>query len=47
LESLKRRDHSEDLGVDETIILKWNFRKYDVNEWYVFIWVRTGIGGEL
>jgi hypothetical protein len=23
LESLKGRDHSEDLGVDERIILKW------------------------
>jgi hypothetical protein len=27
LENLKRRDHSEDTGTDERIILKWFFWK--------------------
>jgi len=28
LENLKRRDHSEDLEVDEKIILEWILEKY-------------------
>jgi hypothetical protein len=28
VERLKRRDHLEDLAVDEMIILKWIFEKY-------------------
>jgi hypothetical protein len=28
LENLQGRDHSEDLGVDGKIILKWNLGKY-------------------
>jgi hypothetical protein len=28
LENLKRRDHSEDLGVDGRIILEWILRKW-------------------
>jgi hypothetical protein len=31
--NLKERDHFEDLGVDETIILKWTLIKYDGRTW--------------
>jgi hypothetical protein len=31
LENLKRRDHSEDLGVDGKMILKWNLGCEGVN----------------
>jgi hypothetical protein len=33
LESLKRRDHLEDLGVDEKIILEWILGKYGGKVW--------------
>jgi hypothetical protein len=31
MESLKRKDISEEVGVDGRIILKWIFRKYGLN----------------
>jgi hypothetical protein len=47
LESLKGKDHSEDLGIDERIILKWILGKYGLGVWTGFIWLRMGIGGGL
>jgi hypothetical protein len=44
LESLKGRGQLEDLSVDETIILKWNFGKCGRRMWTEFIWLRTGTG---
>ena len=31
--NLRERDHLEDPGVDERIILRWIFRKWDVGAW--------------
>jgi len=46
--NLRRRDHSEDLGVDERIILRWIFRKSYVGAWTGSIWLRRGtVGGHL
>jgi hypothetical protein len=33
LGNLRERDHLEDPGIDERIILRWNFRKWDVGVW--------------
>jgi hypothetical protein len=46
-ESLKGRDHSENLGVDGMIILEWILQKYDGNLWTGFIWLRIGTSGGL
>jgi len=34
----------EDPEVDERIILRWIFRKWDVEKWNGFIWLRIGTG---
>jgi hypothetical protein len=39
LESLKERDHSEDLGVDERIILIWILRISGRRVWIGPIWL--------
>jgi len=44
-ENLKNRDHLENPCVDEKILLKWIFRKWDVGAWTGLIWLRIGIGG--
>jgi hypothetical protein len=44
LESLKGRDHSEDLGVGGTIISKWTLGIWG---WIGFIWLGIGTGGGL
>jgi hypothetical protein len=46
-ENLKRRDYSEDLGVDGMIILEWILGKWGGKLWTGFIWLRIGIGGGL
>jgi hypothetical protein len=39
------KSHLEDLGVDEIIILRCIFRKWDVGAWTGSIWLRIGTGG--
>ena len=43
--NLRERDHLEDPDVDGRIILSWIFRKRDMNEYTVSIWLRIGTGG--
>jgi hypothetical protein len=38
--NLRKRDHLGDTGVDGRIILRSNFRKWDVE-----VWLRMGTGG--
>jgi hypothetical protein len=42
LEKLKRKNYSEDLGVDEKIILEEMLGKYGATLWTGIIWLRTG-----
>ena len=46
-ENLRERDHWEDPDVDESIILRWIFRKWDVGVWTGSSWLRIGTGGGL
>ena len=39
------REHLEDPGVDESIILRWVFRKWNVKVWTGSTWLRIGTGG--
>jgi len=42
----RERDHLEDLSVEEGLILKWIFRKWDGGgAWTGLIWLRRGTGG--
>jgi len=43
--NLRKRIHLGDLGVDERILLKWIFRKLDVEVWTGSSWLRIGTGG--
>jgi hypothetical protein len=44
----RERDHWGDTGVDERIILKWIFRKWDVGVWTGLGWLRIEtVGGHL
>jgi hypothetical protein len=42
---LRERDHLEDQGVEERIILGWIFRKWDVRAWTRSKWLTIGTGG--
>jgi hypothetical protein len=41
-ENLKERDHTEDLGVTEVIILEWILGKYGGKLWTRFMWLSVG-----
>jgi hypothetical protein len=45
LENLKRSDHSEDLGVDDKIVLKRILEKYVSKVWIESIWLMIGSSG--
>ena len=45
--NLRERDHLGDPGLDERIILRWIFRKWDVGVWTGWSWLRIGTGGGL
>jgi len=44
---LRERDHSEKLGVDGTITLKWFFTRWDVEAWNGLLLLMIGTGGGL
>jgi hypothetical protein len=44
-ETLRERDHLEDLDLDGKIILRLIFRKWGVVAWTGSIWLRTRTGG--
>jgi hypothetical protein len=46
LETVKGRDHSEDLGIDGKIILEWMLGKQDEKAWTGCIWFRIGTNGQ-
>jgi len=43
--NLRERDQLEDSDVGGRIIIKWIFRKWDVDAWSGSIWSRIGTGG--
>jgi hypothetical protein len=45
LESLRDRDHSEDLNVDARTILKWILEKQGWRAWIGFVWLSIGTLG--
>ena len=42
---LERKNHLGDPGVDGSVILRWIFRKWDVEVWTGPSWLRIGTGG--
>jgi len=40
---MRERDYLGDPGVDGRIILRCNFRKWDVGVWNESIWLRIGL----
>jgi hypothetical protein len=46
--NLRERDHWGDRGLDERIILRWIFKKWDVEIWTGLSWLRIEtVGGHL
>jgi hypothetical protein len=43
--NLSERDHLGEPGVDRSIILRWIFRKWDVEVWAGLSWLRIETGG--
>jgi hypothetical protein len=43
--NLRDRDHLGDPDVDERVILRWIFRKWDVGVWTGWSWLRIGTDG--
>ena len=43
--NLRERDNLEDPGVEERIISRWKFRKWDVDLWAGLSWLRKGTDG--
>jgi hypothetical protein len=43
--NLKERDHFGDPGIDGRKMLRWIFRKWDVEVWTGSSWLRIGTGG--
>ena len=41
---LRERGHLEDIGIDESIILKWIFRMWHGEAWTALIWLKIGTG---
>jgi hypothetical protein len=37
---MKEREHLENIGIDGMIIIKWNFKRWDVKAWTGLIWDR-------
>jgi hypothetical protein len=46
-ENTRKRDHSEDPGVDGKRVSRWIFRKRVGKAWSGLIWLRIGTGGGL
>jgi len=44
---MKGKDHSQDLGVDGSLILQWILGKYGGKVWTGFILLRIGTSGGL
>jgi hypothetical protein len=42
---VRERDHWGDQGADGRIIIKWIFRKWDVEVWTGLSWLRIEKGG--
>jgi len=40
----EERCHLEDEGIEGGIILKWAFKKFNVEPWTGLMWIRIGIG---